>query len=141
MRRKLAAAFLAAGLFAAAGCGGDGGGGGASTEDICDDINETVDPLETELTSALQQAGMAAAQEDEAALESAVVELNRVVSEVTGAVRDGADDSDDEEFSQALRDFANELEGLIGSVSSGETSPDMSGLDAASDRLEGYCGE
>lgn len=136
MRRKLAAVALAAGLFAVAGCSDDGG---ASTEDVCNDIEGTADPLEGDLQTALQQAGMAAAQGDDAALAEAMVEVDSLLGEVTGAVRDGAEEAEDEEFSQALETWADELESLVSQVASGETAPDMSGLDAASDQVSQYC--
>lgn len=142
MRRKLAVAMLAAGMFAAAGCGGDGGGDEArSTEEICEEISATVDPLEEELSSALFEAGSAAAGEDEAVRADAMAELDELVGEFTGAVRDGAADAEDAEFSQALNDYADEVEDLIAQIAGGEAQPDMSGLDAANGQVEQYCGE
>jgi hypothetical protein len=137
MRGKLAAAVLAAGLLVAAGCSDDSNGGGG-TEEVCEDINQVVDPLDAELTSALQAAGTAAATGDEAALAEAAVTLDNVIGEVTTALRDGADRAEDQEFSSSLQTFADELESLGEVVISGEQL-DLTALGEAADRVEGYC--
>jgi hypothetical protein len=137
MRRTLAAAALAAGILAAAGCGG-GGEDGGSTAAVCDRVEDTVEPLEPELTEALQTAALAAGQGDDAALAEAMVDLNGVVDEITTAVRDGAADADDQEFRLALENFANELETLALSVESGNFA-DPGSFATAADEVSGYC--
>jgi hypothetical protein len=137
MRRKLAAAILAVGVLAAvAACGDDGG---RSTEEICADLNAAVDPLETDLTSALQAAGLAAGQGDNQALVEAVADLNAIVTEVNTAVRSAADDTSDEQFRAALETFATELENLAGEISAGDV-PDPQAVQAAGSGITQYCG-
>jgi hypothetical protein len=135
MRRKLAAAVLAAGMLAAAGCGGDGGRG---TDELCDELDTSLDPLEQQLNTSMNEAGLAAGQGDDTALAEAVVELNGVVSEVTGAVREAADDASDEEFQAALESFADELEGLVGQLQAG-TIPDTEAFQGAAQGVSQYC--
>lgn len=140
MRRKLAAAVLAAGMLTAVtACGGDDDDGGQSTEALCEDLNATLDPLEADLTAAMQEAGLAAGQGDDAALATAVLELNNLVSEVNTEVRGAAEDAEDEEFRTALETFATELENLAGEVQSGNV-PDPQGVQAAGDGVEAFCG-
>lgn len=143
MRRKLAAAVLAAGMLTAVtACGGgddDDGGGGQSTEALCEDLNATLDPLEADLTSAMQEAGLAAGQDDDAALAEAVLQLNSLVTEVNTEVRGAAEDAADDEFRTALETFATELENLSGEVESGNV-PDPQGIQAAGDGVAEFCG-
>lgn len=138
MRRKLVAAALAAGLFAVAGCGDDDDGGSASTEEVCAQIDEAVEPLTDEFNEAVGAAGTAAATEDEAALAEAMIQLDQVVDEVTTALRDGAADAEDEDFSEALEEYAGEIEDLVDTVVAGEV-PDMASQEEASQRVEEHC--
>jgi hypothetical protein len=136
MRRKLAAAALAAGVLAAVtACGGDDS---RSTEEICADLNAAVDPLETGLSSALQEAGLAAGQGDDVALAEAVTELNTIVSEVNTAVRDAAEETSDVQFRAALETFATELENLAGEIAGGNV-PDPQAVQAAGNGVSQYC--
>ena len=136
MRRRLGAAVLAAGMLAAtAACGGDDG---RSTEELCQDLNATLDPLDAELNAAMSQAGLAAGQGDEAALAEAAVELDGIVSEVTGALWQAADEADDDEFRAALESFAVELEGMASEIQSG-TVPDTQAFQEAAAGVSQYC--
>lgn len=137
MRRKLVVAALAASVLAgAAGCGGDDGD--RSTEEICTDLDAATEPLVADLNTTLAEAGLAAGQGDDAALAEAVVELNNVVGQITGAVRDAAEDASDDEFRAALDSYATELENLPGQLESGNL-PDPAGVLAAGDGVAQYC--
>lgn len=148
MPRKLAAAVFAAGVFAVAGCGGGGDDdnnnnedAGKSPEEICAELDETLAPLEAELATAISEAGAAAEQGDETAVAESAIQLNDLVGQITTALRDGAEASDDEEFGQALEDFAGELETLGMAVASGEGSDvDMTAYGEATAQFEEYCG-
>lgn len=152
MRRTLATAVLAAGMFAAAACsgdggsdggdggGGDGGGGGASTEEICADLEQSLDPVLADLSTAMQEAALAAGQGDQTAAATGVAELNELVGEVTGVLQDNAAKASDQEFSGALETFAAELETLATGVATGQP-PDTQALQDAGDGVAQYCGE
>lgn len=138
MRFKLAAAALAAGmLVTATACGGDDG---RSTDEICDDLNATLDPREAELTSALQEAGLAAGQGDQAALATAMVTLDEIVNEVNEAVRKAAEETSDEQFRTALESFADELDNLVTEIASGSL-PDPQAIQDAGDGVGQFCDE
>jgi hypothetical protein len=140
MRRRLAVAALAAGMLAAAACGNNNDDGGdQSTEEVCATLNEQLEPLDAELTQAISETGLAAGQGDEAALAEAVVRLNDIVGRITGVVRDGAENAEDEEFSTALNTFADEVENLADGAANGEM-PDLTAFEAARNEVEGYCG-
>lgn len=139
MRRRLVAAALAAGMLAAAGCGNNDDGGGQSTEEVCATLNEQLEPLDTELNTAISQTGLAAGQGDDAALADAVVQLNDVVGRITDVVRQGAEDAEDEAFSTALNTFADEMENLADGAANGEM-PDLTAFEAARSDVEGHCG-
>jgi hypothetical protein len=138
MRRWLAVTALVAGMLAAAGCGNNDDGG-QSTEEVCATLNEQLEPLEADLTQAISETGLAAGQGDEAALADAVVRLNDIVGRITELVRGGAEDAEDEEFSNALNTFADEMENLADGAANGEV-PDMTAFETAQSEVEGYCG-
>ena len=141
MRRGFAVAALAAGMLVAAACGNsDDDGGGQSTEEVCATLDEQVTPLEAELNTGVSEVGAAAAQGDEAAVAEAAVELSATVDQITGALRDAAEDAEDEQFSTALEGYAAEFENLESSAASGEV-PDLTALGTAQSNVEQYCGE
>lgn len=136
MRGKLAAAVVAVGLFATAGCGGDGDDG-RSTAEICEDINQVVEPMVEDFNSVMTELGAAAAREDEAALAAAAEQFNALVEQITSTVREGAADASDAEFSQALEDFATALEDLQQQTIGAQ--PDLATFGGASERVSEFC--
>lgn len=141
MRRTVAAATLAVGLLTAAACGSDNGNGddgGKSTEEVCNELSSTMEPLQPEVTAGLAALGQAAAEEDDAALAAAAVEFQGVVGQVTGAYRGAANDASDQGFSDALNGFADEIENLAESTVGGE-APDLTALSEANEAVEVYC--
>ena len=147
MRRMLAAAFLAAGVFATAACGnnddgggGDGGDGGRSTEDVCADREQQIDPLMTDATTAMQEAAIANGQGDEAAAAEAALRAQDLVGQITQAARDGADDAEDADFSAALNNFADEFDAMASTVATTGEPPDTTAFTEAADEIDTYCG-
>jgi ABC-type transporter Mla subunit MlaD len=138
MRRTVAAAALALGMLAAAACGGGGDDDGDSTEAICGRLEETVTPLEAELGTAMSNAALAANQGDDAALAEARAKLDELVGQITGAVRQGAEDASDEEFRTALHTFADELENLAAGLQAGEVL-DTGAFEAARTGVSQHC--
>lgn len=146
MRRTIAAAAVTAGLLAVAGCSADddseGGGsedGGGNVQAVCDDLQETVAPLDPDFSQALNEAGMAAANEDEDAFEEAKETLDELVAEIAGTLRDGAERTDDQEFSDALLGLAEAVEAL-GEIALGADPPDGEAFQEAGSRVEEFCG-
>lgn len=145
MRRTLAAALLAAGMFATAACGndddgGDGGGdGGRSTEDVCAELDEQVDPLFTDATTAMQEAAIANGQGDDAAAGEAALRAQDLVGQMTEALRTNADEAEDEELGTALNNFADELENMATTVATTGEPPDTTALSAAADQIAQHC--
>jgi hypothetical protein len=145
MRRTLAAALLAAGMFATAACGndddgGDGGDGGRSTEEVCADLEQEIDPLMTDATAAMQEAAIANGQGDQAAAAEAALRAQDLVGQITSAARDGAADAEDAEFSAALNTFADEFDNLASTVATTGEPPDTTTFTEAADEIDTYCG-
>jgi len=138
--RRTAVAAAAMALFALAACGDDSG----STEEVCNRVETEGNEAAERFANAGREIGAALAEQDEAAALAAVTDAQNASSDLVDVIRQGADDADDQELSQALDTWADELEALVGgldpaSLMAGEM-PDDTAMQAAADEVEAICG-
>ena len=137
--RRAAVAFVTMGLFALAACGDEGGG----TEEVCDRIETEGNEAAERFATAGGEIGTALAAQDEAAALAAVTDAQNASSDLVDVIRQGADDAEDEELSQALDTWADELEALVAGLDpaglmAGE-APDDTAMQAAADEVQALC--
>jgi hypothetical protein len=151
-------------LFLATACGGDGGGGNgdtgngggspdaadatggtaatASVEEVCADLEEAVDTLDTaqDLRGTLTDA---VASGDQAAIDEASADYREFGTGLAQDLRDVAETSADPELRSAVETFADEFETLTIRVAESPDqadSLDTGPFQAAGDDVEEICG-
>ena|SRR5690606_572877 len=137
--RRAAVTAVAMGLLALAACGGDSGG----TEEICNRVETEGNEAAERFASAGAEIGAALQEQDEAAALAAVTDAQNASADLVDVIRQGADDADDEALSQALDNWANELEAMVAgldpaSLMAGE-APDDAAMQAAADEVQAIC--
>jgi hypothetical protein len=170
MRRVPTLLTIGLALFLATACGGDGGGGNgdtgngggspdatdatsatggtagtagtASVEEVCADLEEAVDTLDTaqDLRGALTDA---VASGDQAAIDEASADYREFGTGLAQDLRDIAETSADPELRSAVETFADELETLTIRVAESPDqadSLDTAAFQAAGDDVEEICG-
>lgn len=156
MKRKWAAAVLAAGLFAVGACGDDNGGGGdggnggedeptgKSNEEVCTDLEAAAGEMETSLDTALSEATAAMQDGDQAAALTALQDLQTAIGDFSEALATGADEAEDPETAETLGTAADEIDTALESLDieaiQGGEVPDTAPLEQAIADVEQLCG-
>lgn len=169
MRRMTAVAALVVALMAAGACTGDGGdppaapppgtsgpspgaptlgGGPMSTEEYCEEFApEEILPLAQEYSVQLEEVGDAVETGDQPRIEAAVSALQEQTDELTGELRDAAEELTDGEFAGILLRIAGEFDAFVADVAAMDPAdygnpasvPTGVELQAAMEEAQAYC--
>jgi hypothetical protein len=158
MRRVLALLTVGLALFVATACGGDdgngsgdsgnstGGGDGAGTasvEEVCADVEETLNTLDTDGQETRGALTEAVESGDQAAIDDASADFREFGTGLAQDLRDIAETSADPELRSAVEAFADEFETLTLTVAENPDqadSLDPSGYQTAAEAVQDGCG-